>query len=149
MSGENVNVYAPTFELASGGTGNGIASGVIGKATNAYALEANGLSYPDGTFALTCVFGGVPVENSVITLCAQLLGVDGGSKNTLVPEPSRLGRVIGRFAVDNVATEQTMALEAFDLPRNAAYWLFNEATGQTILAGWTLKVTPRTIKPAA
>jgi hypothetical protein len=147
MSGENINVYAAAFTLALSGAA--VASGAVGQSTTPYDLVANGSSYPDATFALTCTFGGAPVENSVITLCAQLLGVDGGSKNTLAPEPSRLGRVIGNFVVDNIATEQTIALDAYDLPRNASYWLYNNATGQSLAVGWVLKVTPRTVKAAA
>ena len=144
MSGENINVYGSVVILEAAGAA--IASGAIGQANDlAYDLTTTG--YPDATFALTCTFAVAPIENSVLTLCAQPLAID-GTKNTLVPEPTRLGRVIGNFVLDNTTAEQSMELAAYDLPRNAWYWIFNNATGQSLPAGWTLKVTPRTIKAA-
>lgn len=147
MSGENIAVYGASVTLEASGAA--IASGAIGQANDlAYNLVTSGLSYPDATFVLIGTFGGVPTENSVLTLCAQLLSVDGGSKNTLAPEPTRLGRVIGNFVVDNSSAEQPMTLEAFGLPRNAMYYVYNNATGQSLAAGWTLSVTPQTVKSA-
>lgn len=146
MSGENIDVYGSVVTLELSGAA--ISSGAMGVANDQAYNRANSGYYPDASFALICSFGGTPTENSVITLCAQLLNIDGGTKNTLAPEPTRLGRVIGNFVVDNTASEQPMELTAYDLPLNAMYYLYNNATGQSISAGWVLKVTPRTIKAA-
>lgn len=146
MSGETINVYLPQITLESNGVA--FASGAMSlKATNAYDLTANGY-YPDGIFALVCQFTSAPVENSVVTLCARPLLVD-GTNNTLVPETTRPTRQIGNFVVDNSTVLQAMELIAYDLPINAEYYLFNNATGQAVPAGWKLYIKPRTVKAAA
>lgn len=147
MSGENINVYGTLKVLES--SGSAIASGAVMLADDAtYDLTLDGGYFPDALFSLTCSFTTAPVENSVLTLCARPLLVD-GTNSTQVPEASRPTRMIGNFVVDNVTGQQTMELTAYDVPRNASYYIFNNATGQSVTAGWALKVTPRTVKAAA
>lgn len=145
MSGENINVYGTFKALESNGAT--FASGTIVKATSAYDLTADGAFYPDAVFALTCTFATAPTENAVITLCARPLLID-GTNSTEVPETTRPTRQIGNFVVNNVTTLQAMELVCYDLPKNAEYYLFNNATGQSVSTGWTLRVTPRTVKAA-
>lgn len=147
MSGENINAYMPQIALETNGAA--FASGAMSlKATNTYDLtSAAGNFYPDAIFALICTFTSAPTENAVITLCARPLLID-GTNSALVPEPTRLGRQIGNFVVDNSTVLQPMELIAYDLPINAEYYLFNNATGQAVPAGWKLYVKPRTIKAA-
>ena len=58
-------------------------------------------------------------------------------------------KYIGSFVLQASATntDQYLALIAYDVPAEAEYYIINNA-GQTLSAGWTLKVTPRTYKPA-
>jgi len=145
MSGENIDVYLPQIALETSGAA--FASGAMSlKATSAYDRSANSF-YPDGVFALVCQFATAPTENSVITLAARPLLVD-GVNSAEVPEPTRLTRQIGNFTVNNVTTLQAIELIAYDLPINAEYYLFNNATGQSVPAGWKLYIKPRTIKAA-
>lgn len=147
MSGENINVWGTTKLIESGGAA--FSSGAMSaKATSAYSTITDGADFPDAVFVLTCSFAVAPVENSVITLAARPLLVD-GTNNAQVPEPTRLTRQVGNFVLDNVTGTQTMDLMAYDLPRNAEYYLYNAATGQAVSAGWALRVTPRTVKAAA
>jgi hypothetical protein len=48
-----------------------------------------------------------------------------------------------------VTTLQYQLCVGYNLPKEAEYYLYNASTGQTVSAGWTLKVTPRTYAPAA
>lgn len=145
MSGENINVYGAAKVLEPNGAT--FASGTIIKATSTYDLTVDGAYYPDAVFALTFQFATAPVENSVLTLAARPLVVD-GTNSAEVPEATRLTRQLGNFVVNNVTTLQAAELTVYDAPRNAEYYLYNAATGQSVLAGWTLRVTPRTVKAA-
>lgn len=149
MSGENLVVYLDANQRVLSSNGAAIASGAIAAAAAAsYDVVADGAGYPDGSFVLTCSFGTAPVENTTLSLYAQPLAIDSGPVDAQVPETTRPTMVIGSFVVNNVTGAQSIVLNAYDLPRKAAYWLFNNATGQLLAAGWTLKVTPRTFKVA-
>ena len=89
-----------------------------------------------------------PTENTTIALYARELDID-STNDAAAPDATYKPKYIGVFVVDNVTSTQYLKLRASDVPTVADYSLFNNATGQTISAGWTLKVTPRTIGPAA
>lgn len=128
--------------------GASIANNSLDQANDAsYAVVADGGGYPHGEFALTCAFTTAPTEGTTIALYARPLNVD-GTADTEVPETTRGTYLVGVFVVNNVTTSQTMVLYARDLPREADYYIFNNGTGQSINAGWVLKVTPRSIGPA-
>lgn len=112
-----------------------------------YAVVADGGGYPDGEFALSCAYGSAPTEGTLISLYARVLDID-GTNDTDVPEATRPGYVVGAFVVNNVTSTQYLWCYAQDLPLVASYYLHNNGTGQTISAGWTLKVTPRSRGPA-
>lgn len=129
--------------------GASIANNVITQADDAsYSIAADGDNAPDAEFVLTCAFATAPTENSTIALYARELNID-GTADADAPTATYKPRFIGVFVVDNVTTSQVLKLLAYDVPREADYYLFNNATGQTISAGWALKVTPRTVGPAA
>lgn len=112
-----------------------------------YGVAADGAYYPDAEFILGCTFGTSPTEGPPISLLARPINVD-GTADTEAPEASRPTRFIGNFFPNNVTTLQYMTLLGRDLPMEAEYYLLNAGTGQTVSAGWTLKVTPRTVAPA-
>lgn len=146
MSGEAITVVGTTKVLESNGPA--ITNGsVVQAAVASYdQLGADGAGFPDGRFVLTCVFGAAPALNAAVMLFARELAVDGAT-NTEVPTAAHPGRVIGSFLV-SASTSQTLTLTAYDLPAKADYYLYNNATGQSITAGWSLKVTPRSYKAA-
>jgi hypothetical protein len=150
MSGENLVVYLDANRKTLSSNGVSIASGAIAVAAAAnYDVIADGAGYPDGSFVLTGSFASAPVENTTLSLYAQPLGIDDGPLDAQAPETTRPTMVIGSFVLNNVAGQQSILLNAYDLPRKAAYWLYNNSTGQALAVGWTLKVTPRTFKVAS
>lgn len=128
--------------------GASISNNAIAQADDAsYSIATDGAYYPDGEFALTATYAVAPTEGTTIALYARPLNVD-GTADTEAPETTRSTYLVGVFVVNNVTTAQTLVIYARNLPREADYYLHNNGTGQTISAGWVLKVTPRTIGPA-
>ncbi len=130
-------------------SGGAIANLTVVQADDAdYSIVTDGAYYPDAEFVLTCTFSVLPVENSTLALYARSLDVD-GTLDAEVPESTRPEKYIGYFSVNSVTSSQTMVLRAQDVPTVASYYIHNVNTGQSVTAGWVLKVTPRTIGPAA
>lgn len=142
-------VYLGTTKTLKG-AGILIANNAMAQADDAaYDIAVDGLSYPDAEFVLAVTFAVAPTEMSTLDLYARELGVD-GANDSEAPEASGFKHLyIGSFHLNNVTTTQYEKLVAHDVPRKAAYYLYNNATGQSVSAGWTLKITPRTIGPAA
>lgn len=147
MSNETTIAKGSPSVLESNGAS--ISNNAIGQADDlTYDVVTNGLNYPDGRFVLGVTFSVAPTEGTTIALYARPIDVD-GTADAEVPETTRPTAYIGSFVVNNVNTLQYMELYAQNLPWKADYYLHNNGTGQTISAGWTLKITPYTLKPAA
>lgn len=128
--------------------GASIANNTIVEANDAtYSISTDGGDYPDAKFVLAATFSVAPTEGTVLALIARCLNID-GTNDAEIPESTRLDRFIGSFIVNNVTTTQYMELFAYNVPATASYYIYNSGTGQTVSAGWTLKVTPTTIGPA-
>ena len=113
-----------------------------------YSVSADGSNYPDADFVLAVAFGTAPTVNTTIDLYAQELDID-GTNDAIAPTTTYKRRYIGSFVVAAQTAMQYLKVRGYDVPLVASYYLHNNATGQTMSAGWTLKVTPRTIGPAA
>ena len=130
-------------------SGASIANNALAQADDAsYGIVADGANYPDARFVLTGAFATAPTENTTLALYARPLNID-GTADADVPETTRPTEYIGVFVVNNVTTSQSLRLMAYNIPWEADYYIHNNGTGQTLSAGWTLKVTPCTIGPAA
>lgn len=129
--------------------GAAIANNAVGQANDAtYSIFLDGSSYPDAKFVLSnVVFSVAPTEGTLLSLCAQPLDIDGAA-DAEVPEPTRPTVPLGNFVVNNVTTAQAMELIVQDVPWLASYYIYNNGTGQSLNAGWALKVTPCTYAPA-
>ncbi len=146
MSNETIVVVGTTKSLeTSGGTISN--ASVVQAAIASYGIVADGGSYPDAEFVLGFTFGTAPTEGTVLALYARPMSID-GSNNAEVPEATRPTEFIGSFVVNNVTTAQYARLLVRDVPLIANYYIHNNGTGQSVTSGWTLKVTPRTYKPA-
>ena len=147
MAGEVVLRLGTPKTLEANGAS--IANNTLAQADDAdYRVSADGSNYPDAKFVASFTFGTAPTEGTTIALYARPLNID-GTNDAEVPETTRPTVFIGTFVVNNVTTAQYAELLAQDVPWAASYYLHNNGTGQTISAGWTLKVTPYTVAPAA
>ncbi len=146
MSNEAIVMLGTQKTLEANGAA--IANNALGQADDAsYGIVADGLSYPDARFVLTGTFSVAPTENTTLALYARPLNID-GTTDTDVPETTRPTVFIGTFVVNNVTTLQALVVNAFGVPWEADYYIHNNGTGQTLGAGWTLKVIPCTIGAA-
>lgn len=147
MAGEIIRVYGAPKTLEANGAL--IANNTVVQADDAtYDIVSDGSSYDDGEFALSFAYASAPNEGSVLALLVRPLDID-GTNDAEVPEASRPVRQVGVFVVNNVTTTQYAVCVGRDLPKLGSYYIHNVGTGQSVSAGWTLKVTPRTRKAAA
>jgi len=129
--------------------GGSITNGSVVQADDAnYSISADGGGYPDAKFVASFTFPTAPTEGATLSIYARPLDID-GTNDAEVPEATRPTVFIGTFKVNNVTTTQYAEYVARDVPWHATYYLHNNGTGQTVSAGWTLKVTPCTLRPAA
>lgn len=147
MSGETTVVFGTTKTLEANGAA--IANGAVVQADDAsYDQVADGAGFIYADFVLSFAFATAPTENAVLALYARPLDIDGAA-DAEVPEATRSTMFIGSVPVNNVTTTQYATLIERLVPAKAEYYLHNSGTGQTVSAGWTLKVTPRSYKAAA
>jgi hypothetical protein len=147
MSGETILVTGTPKTLEANGAA--ITNNALAQADDAsYSVAADGANYPDAKFVFSGAFATAPTEGATLALYARPLDIDGAA-DADAPETTRPGVFIGTFVVNNVTTAQPIELIAQDVPWKADYYLHNNGTGQTLSAGWTLKVTPFTVAPAA
>lgn len=147
MSGETIIVLGTPKTLEANGAA--IVNNVLEQADDAsYSVIADGGGFPDAKFVISGSFATAPTEGTTLALYARPLDID-GTADAEVPETTRPTVFIGTFVVNNVTTTQTIEMIAQDVPWKADYYLHNNGTGQTLSAGWSLKVTPFTVAPAA
>lgn len=147
MAGEMIVVLGTQKTLEANGAS--IANNALAQADDAsYGIVADGSSYPHARFVLAGAFATAPTENTVLALYARPLNID-STNDADAPETTRPVVFIGSFVVNNVTTTQYLAVDARNVPWEADYYIHNNGTGQTLSAGWTLKVTPYSFKPAA
>lgn len=147
MAGEAIYKYGTPKTLEA--NGGSITNGTIVQANDAtYGVVADGAYYPDAEFVASFTYGTGPTEGTALVLLARPINID-GTGDAEVPEAGLPQVFVGSFVVNNVTSLQYQRCVGFGLPKEAEYYLYNASTGQTVSAGWTLKVTPRTYAPAA
>ena len=147
MSGETIVKFGTVKTLEANGAST--ANNALAQADDAsYSVASDGAYYPDAKFVISVTFGTAPTEGTTLALYARPLDID-GTNDAEVPETTKPTVFIGTFVVNNVTTAQYIELLAQDVPWSASYYIHNNGTGQTVSAGWTLKVTPCTVAPAA
>lgn len=146
MSGEMIVVNGTTKTLVSSGAS--LANNTMSAASaSTYDRTTDGADFPDVDFVLAVAFGTAPTVNATLDLYARELDID-GTEDAVVPTTTYRRRYIGSFPVINQTAMQYIRITALDVPKLAEYYLHNNATGQAVSSGWTLKVTPRSIKVA-
>ena len=130
-------------------SGASIANNALAQADDAsYGIVADGANYPDARFVLTGTFSTTATENTTLALYARPLNID-GTTDADAPETTRPTQYIGVFVVNNGTSPQSLVCNAQNVPWEADYYIHNNNTTGVLAAGWTLKVTPCTIGPAA
>ena len=96
-------------------------------------------------------FGTAPTSYSVINLYARLMDID-GTNDQDTPTATYTHTYLGSFPVRNSASTQYVSIE-IGLPNTKTSQVYEfyieNKTGQTISAGWTMKVTPKALGPHA
>jgi hypothetical protein len=148
MAGEAQRVYGTQITLEANGAS--IANNAIGQADDANVDLSDDTPADsfDGEFALTVNYSVAPTAGTSISLILRPLDID-GTTDAPAPTATYLNEFFGSFLPNAATGSQTLRCFATDVPREFAAYLYNNATGQTIPAAWTLKFTPVTYKPAA
>jgi hypothetical protein len=148
MANETIVAWGTEKTLEANGAS--CASTAVAQANDAsYSIASDGANFPDARFVFKGQFATVTsIENKTIALYARPLDID-STNDAPAPTATYTQRYIGAFVLQASATstDQYLALIAYDVPAAADYYILNNS-GQTLSAGWTLKVTPRTYKPA-
>lgn len=92
-----------------------------------------------------------PNANSYVNLYARLMNID-GTNDQDVPDANYPHVFLGSFPINDVTTNQYIAIE-IGLPNTVSSQVYEfyveNKTGQTLQAGWTMKITPKAIGPHA
>ena len=128
--------------------GASTANNVMTQADDAgYGAAADGGNYLDAEIVGAFTFGTAPTANTTIDVYARENDID-STNDAQVPTTTYKPCYIGSFVVNAVTTAQYCKFIARDVPRTPSdYYIHNNATGQTISAGWTLKITPLSLGP--
>lgn len=153
MANESVFKYGNAKTLANS-NGGAITNNQLGAAAATTYSQADTLDYPDAVFVLaTAGFGAAPVSGSTIDLFVRPLDVNGTADQPAPPTGASTaaykGQYVGSFVLHASATSgDNYRCVGYDIPRIGEAYLFNNATGQSLTANWSLIMTPRTYGPA-
>lgn len=106
---------------------------------------------PMASAVATFTFSVAPTAGTSVALYTRLTDIDGTTDQD-APDANFQHTYLGSFPVNDVTSAQTIAIDVA-LPNTVTsqihdFYIENNA-GQTISANWTIKVTPKTIGPAA
>jgi hypothetical protein len=150
MANEAIYKYGTTLTLTT--TGAATSNNQLSTAAGTTYSQTNTLDYPDAVFVLiTGGFGAAPTAGATVDLYVRPLDIDG---TTDAPAPTTgtgdayKGVYVGSFVLKaSSASGDAYRCVGYDIPRAGEAYLFNNNTGQTLSANWSLKMTPRTIGP--
>lgn len=145
MANEAKFVYGSQATLEA--NGGSIASGAIGTADDLSYSTTQTADFPDAVFALMVNYSVAPTADKSIDLFLVPQDID-STNDAQDVTTTFLRYFYGAFVPKAQTGAQYIYLEAFNIPKGAKAMLYNNATGQTIPAGWTLKMTPRSIGPS-
>lgn len=147
-TGDSVRKFSATT-ITLEASGAAIANNAIGQADDAgYALSATDHKDTDrALFVLTCSCAVAFNDMGSISIVVRPLNID-GTTDAPAPTATYPHRTVGVFAVKAQTASQTVECIAYDLPREGDVYLL-VAAGQQMSAGWSLKMIPLAIGPAA
>src|SRR5512139_1906188 len=146
MAGEAKYVYGSQLTLEDSG-GSAAAAAVVA-ANKASFNSANSSMYPLADFVLKADFGAA-VAATTVDLFRQDLDID-STNDALDPTASTYEQVyVGSFVIKSGQSASAYyPLVNVVLSANCQFSIKN-STAQNLIAGWTLKATPKSLVPGA
>lgn len=153
MAGEAVIKYGTPITLANA-NGGATSNNQLSAACATTYSQSDTADYPDALFVLvTAGFGAAPTSGTTIDVYIRPLNIDGTTDQPAPPTGGSTANYKGRYAGSFILHASLSSGDAYsavarDIPRAGEVYLFNNATGQSLSADWTLKMTPMTYGPA-
>jgi len=151
-TGDAVDKFGTPAAVDDGSTSS-VANAAFSVAADATAWT-NSDDAPLAQFLLTCQWATVTgVANKRVVLYARLMDVD-STTDAIAPSTNRKWQAIGAFLVYAAATGTDYVFDSgiCRLPNAESGQIYEfyleNLTGQTISAGWGLKITPMSVGPA-
>lgn len=130
------------------GSGATVANAAFGSAATTWTNDDDA---PRASVVLQCAFSVAPTANTVVNLYLRPLDIQ-STNDQDIPDANFTHVYVGSFPVNDVTTTQYITID-ISLPNNYTSQQYNlyieNQAGQTISAGWTLYVTPKTYGPHA
>src|SRR3972149_2974264 len=147
MADQTKWVYATQLSLET--TGASIAAAAYGLASSkALVTVGDHLDYPLADFVLACRFSAAGANGVTVDLFRWDQNID-STNDAPVPQAGYTNTYVGSFPISSGAASTTMAyypLTDIPLVANCGFYI-RDNTAVIILAGWTLKCTPKTWGP--
>lgn len=148
MAADDLIFAYGTTKTLTNANGAAISNNAISASAGSMAT-ADQADYPHVDLALTCAFGTNPTAGTTIDVILRPLDID-GTTDAVTPTAAYLHHYAGNFRVIANTSTNTYACRIFELPaRQYEVFLYNNGTGQSVSANWTLKATPFTERPSA
>jgi hypothetical protein len=146
MANEAKYVYGSQLTLEDSG-GSAAAAAVV--AANAASFNsANSSMYPLADFVLKCDFGAA-VAATTVDLFRQDLDIDGTGDALDTTASTYEQTYVGSFVIKSGQSASAYyPLANVPLTANCQFWIKN-STAQNLIAGWTLKATPKSFVPGS
>lgn len=141
--------YTYTTQVTLEASGASAASAAMVAANDAALSSTNHLNYPLGDFVLKCDFGAAVGANVSVMLYRQDLNID-GTDDAVAPTASTYEQVlVGIFTIPS-GQSASAVYPCVNVPlTKECQFSIKNGTAQSMSAGWTLKVTPKTYVPGA
>lgn len=104
-----------------------------------FDLATNGGNRPNLEIEVELAFGTAPTAGSVVSLHHAPHDLFGGTNDGRDPSANNTGGYLRNMVVENTTATQRFRFNLLFAPTNSRYWLHNNATGQTISAGWKMR----------
>lgn len=132
-------------------TSSTVADGAFSAAGD-LATWTNDDDAPMGAVVGLFTFGTAPTAGETIDLYVRPLNIADTTKDQNAPTADQPVTYLGSFVLDDVTTEQVLMIDV-SLPLVASsqqfeFYIRNNG-GQTLSAGWSLQITPKTYGPHA
>lgn len=145
-----IDFFGTQDTVTAGGGTSAVSAGAF-SASGDVASWTNDDDAPEASMTFTGTFGTAPSARERVILFARLMNVDGTTDN---PQPDANFEVtrMGSFIVDTVTTSNAYTID-IDLPNaytSQVYEFFiKNDTSDSLNAGWTMKITPKSPGPHA